>query len=220
MLEKALIVLHIATLGYWFGSELVINATSRHVCLGRTIPLDERTRLMQLVMNVDQHVRYALVIQFGLGFAIAALFGYIPGGNATAIGFAIFTVLWLLYIEVTHRLLHRPLGKKLASLDRRSRYVLMACLFAIALGLVGGAWDLPYWIRLKLGLFATVMACGVAIRFSVLARFKTWAVMQASGVTDAHNDVVKRTYLISTGILVLLWLIIFAMVAISLYKPV
>lgn len=220
MLLQTLLVLHVAVLGYWFGAELVINAMSRYVCLSGSMPMDERTRLMHQVMHVDQHVRYALVIQFGLGFAIAALFGYLPGGTTTAIAFGLFAAIWLTYIEVIHWLRHRPIGKKLAAFDRYSRYVLMACLFAVALSLVGGEWNLPLWIRLKLALFAAVMACGVGIRLSVLARFRTWAVMQREGVTDESNAIVKRTYIISTAILVLLWLMIFTMVGISLYKPV
>jgi len=219
MLEKTLLVLHVATLGYWFGAELVINANSRYVCLGGSMPMDERTRMLHHVMDVDQHVRYALVIQFGLGFALAALFGYVPGGTGTAIAFALFGAAWLTYIEVIHRLRHRPIGKKLAAFDRYSRYVLMACLVAVAIGVLGGEWNLPFWLRLKIALFAAVMACGVGIRLSVLARFRTWAVMQREGASDESNAIVKRTYIISTSILVLLWLMIFTMVGLSLYKP-
>lgn len=219
MFIKTLLVLHVAVLGYWLGAELVINAMSRYVCLSGSMPMNERTRLMHQVMHVDQHVRYALVIQFGLGFAIAALFGYVPGGTTTAIAVGVFAAIWLTYVEVIHWLRHQPIGKRLAAFDRYSRYVLMAGLFAIAIGLIGGEWNLPFWIRVKLALFAAVMACGVGIRLSVLARFRTWAVMQRDGVTDEHNAIVKRTYFISTSILVLLWLMIFTMVGISIYKP-
>jgi len=219
MLVKTLLVVHIATLGYWFGAELVINATSRYVCFSGSMPMDERTRLMHHVMDIDQHVRYALVIQFGLGFALAALFGYVPGGTSTAIALALFAAVWLTYIEVIHRLRHRPIGKKLAAFDRYSRYVLMTCLFAVAIGVIGGDWNLPSWIRWKIALFAGVMACGVGIRLSVLARFRTWAVMLREGASDESNAIVKRTYIISTSILVLLWLMIFTMVWLSIYKP-
>lgn len=219
-MDRVLLVLHIATLGYWLGSELVINATSRYVCLSGDMPMKERTRLMHHVMDVDQHVRYALVIQFGLGFAMAALLGYLPGGTATAIGFGLFAAAWLAYIETIHWLRHKPVGKTLAAIDRRSRYVLMVGLVAVAVGVIGGDWNLPLWIKLKLGLFACVMACGVGIRLSVLARFREWAVMQRDGASAHSNAIVKRTYFISTAILVLLWLMIFTMVGISIAKPV
>jgi len=219
MLERVLWVIHIATLGTWFGAELVINATSRYVCYSDAMPMRERTRLLQHVLDVDQHVRYALVIQFGLGFALGALFGYLPGGSKTAIGFGVFAVLWLIYVEVVHRLRQRPIGKKLAAFDRGSRYVLLICLLTVAVGLIGREWDLPLWIRWKLALFAGVMACGVAIRLSVLARFRVWAIMERDGPADEHNAIVKQTYIVSTAILVLLWLLIFTMVGLSIYKP-
>jgi hypothetical protein len=73
-------VLRIAVLGYWLGSELVINSTYRLVAFGDRLPFDERTRLMEHVMDVDQHVRYALVLQAALGTALAALYGLVPGG--------------------------------------------------------------------------------------------------------------------------------------------
>lgn len=58
-----ILVFHIAVLGYWLGSELVINSTYRYVSYSRNMPFDERQRLMDHVMVVDQHVRYALVLQ-------------------------------------------------------------------------------------------------------------------------------------------------------------
>lgn len=218
-MANLLLIFHIMVVGYWFGSELVINSTSRYVCFSDHMPMDERTRLMNHVMNVDQHVRYALVIQFGLGFAMAAYYGYVPGGMTAAWAFAAFGIAWLAFVEVIHHLRHRPIGKRLAATDRFSRYILMAILFAIAFGVLGADWPLPFWLRVKLGLFAGVMACGVGIRFSVLARFREWAVMQVEGASPASNALVRRTYMISTSILVLLWLLILAIVVLSALKP-
>ncbi len=58
-------------------------------------------------MDVDQHVRCALVLQTGLGVALAARYGYVPGANATVFGVAIAVLLWLGYVELVHRLRHR-----------------------------------------------------------------------------------------------------------------
>ena len=60
-------------LGYWLGAELVINSTYRYVSWAATMPFAERDRLMEHVMDVDQHVRYALVLQAGLGVALVSL---------------------------------------------------------------------------------------------------------------------------------------------------
>ena len=214
-----ILVLHIAVLGYWLGSELVINSTYRYVSYSGAMPFAERQRLIDHVMVVDQHVRYALVLQAMLGTMLAASYGLVPGGDrivaiAGAIGIA-----WLAFVEAVHRLQGTVTGNALAAIDRGSRYVLVAILLALASGLVGGEWAMPLWLRLKLGLFAGVMACGVGIRFALIAHFRTWAVMASDGVSPERNAVIARTYVRATSVLVLLWVFIAAIVAVSVIKP-
>ena len=54
------------------GLVVVINSTYRYVCYHDEMSLADRTRLMGHVMGVDQHVRYALILQAGLGTMLAA----------------------------------------------------------------------------------------------------------------------------------------------------
>ena len=112
MLISVLLVAHIAVLGYWLGSEFVINSTYRYVSYGSRMPFAERDRLMDHVMHVDQHVRYALVLQAGLGFALAALYGYVPGGTATAWVAGTLAAIWLAFVEIVHRLRHKHVSSK------------------------------------------------------------------------------------------------------------
>lgn len=214
-----ILVFHIAVLGYWLGSELVINSTYRYVSYSRDMPFAERQRLMDHVMVVDQHVRYALVLQAMLGTMLAASYGLIPGGDATVTAAGVAGIVWLGFVEAVHRLHKTRLGRRLAAVDRGSRYVLMAALAALAFGLVGAEWAMPLWLRLKLGLFAGVMACGVGIRFALIAHFRTWAVMASDGVTPERNAVIERTYVRATSVLVLLWVFIAAIVVVSVTKP-
>ncbi len=219
MITNVILVIHIAVLGYWFGSELVINSTYRYVSYADEMPFPERARLMDHVMHVDQHVRYALALQAILGTALAALYGYIPGGERLAWTAGLLGCLWLAFIEAVHRLRQAPIGNTLSALDRQSRYILMLLLFALALGLVGGAWPMPAWLRWKLALFAGVMACGVGIRIALIAHFRTWAVMAKEGPSAETNDIIRSTYVKATAILVLLWIFIAAIVVLSLWKP-
>lgn len=219
MLLQVLLLAHIAVLGYWLGSELVINSTYRYVSYASDMPFADRDRLMDHVMHVDQHVRYALVLQAGLGFTIAALYGYVPGGGRAAVAIAIFAALWLGFVELVHRMRHRPLGARLAAIDRGSRYVVLAALVAIAFGALGGGWSMPTWLRIKLGLFACVIACGVGIRFALVDHFRTWAVMAREGPNDQTNAIIRRTYVRGTAVLVLLWVFIAALVIVTVWKP-
>ncbi len=218
MLQQVILIAHIAVLGYWLGSELVINSTYRYVCYSDEMPFSERNRLMDHVMHVDQHVRYALVLQAGLGFSLAAYYGYVPGGNTTALASGIAAALWLVFVETLHRFRHAPVGGRLAAIDRGSRYFFMALLVAIAFGIIGNDWNMPPWLRLKLALFAGVMACGVGIRIALIAHFRTWAVMSRQGPTRETNAIIRRTYVRATSVLVLLWVFIAAIIGVSILK--
>lgn len=219
MIVHWLLVAHIVVLGYWLGTELVINSTYRYVAHGAEIPFRERSRLMEHVMNDDQHVRYALVLQASLGTAIAALYGYVPGGTALAIAAGVAGAMWLAFVELVHRLRREESGRKLAAVDRASRYGLMALLLAVASGLLGGAWPMPEWLRWKLALFAGAMLCGVGIRFALIEHFRTWAIMEKEGPSAETNAVVRKTYVRGTSVLVLLWVFISTITILSLSKP-
>ncbi|HEX8757305.1 MAG TPA: hypothetical protein VF745_13285 [Steroidobacteraceae bacterium] len=219
MLPQALLVAHIAIVGYWLGSELVINSTYRQVCFGARLPFPERNRMMEHVMEADQHVRYALALQVATGFALAALYGFIPGGGTAAWMAALFGALWLTFIETVHRLRHAPTGRRLGAIDRGSRYLLMAVLLCIGAGLIGRGWGTPGWLRLKLALFAGVMACGVGIRIVLLAHFRVWKAMAQDGPTDHGNALIRSIYIKATSILGFLWALIACIVIISVSKP-
>jgi len=206
-------------LGYWLGAELAINSTYRYVAYGADMHFPERSRLMKHVMQIDQHVRYALVLQVGLGFALAALYGHVPGLSATIWGAAILMAVWLAFIEVVHRRRGTPSGLRLANFDRRMRYLMVAILVAIAVGLVGAGWSMPPWLRLKLALFAGVIASGIGIRLALLRHFRTFALMEKEGPGEETNEIVRRTYVRATSILVLLWIFIAAIVVVSVWKP-
>jgi hypothetical protein len=219
MLVQVLLVIHIAVLGYWLGAELVINSTYRYVAFGAGMPFAERGRLMDHVMDVDQHVRYGLALQAALGTALAALYGYVPGGMTTAVVAGALGFLWLGFIELVHVRRGRPEGARLAAIDRGIRYVLLVVVLAIVAGMPGEAWPLPGWLRFKLGCFAGVIASGVGIRLALLGHFRTWERMKREGVSDEANAELRRTYFRSTGILVLLWVFISAIVVVSVWKP-
>lgn len=214
-----LLTAHVVVLGYWLGSELVINSTYRLVCFADGMPFCERDRLMNHVMHVDQHVRYALVLQASLGTMLAASYGFIPGGQSVVLATGMFGLAWLLFVEAVHRWRHRSLGQTLARIDRASRYVLMAVLLGVAIGLLGDTWPMPTWLRWKLAAFAGVIACGVGIRFALIRHFQTWAQMAAGEESPTHNSVIKHTYVRATSILVLLWIFIGAVVFLSVAKP-
>ena len=214
-----LLVIHIAVLGYWLGAEFVINSEFRFVCRAASMPFEERKRLMEHVMDVDQHVRYALVLQAGLGTVLAALLGYFPGGPTLGWTAGIATLLWLAFVEIVHRLRHGASGGKLALLDRLIRYVLLAALVPGGLAAAFGAFALQGWLAWKLVLFGGVIASGIGIRYYIIQFFGIWRQIEAQGSNSAHERAIRRNYAAGTSMLGLLWLCIAAITLLSILKP-
>jgi len=219
MLIHLLLIAHIVVLGYWLGSEFVINHNYRYVSRAAGMSFSERAELMEHVMDVDQHVRYALILQFALGFALTFLYGYLPGREAAATAVGIFGLLWLALVELTHRRRKTTLGKRLAALDRSLRYLVMVILVLMAVAAWAGWIALSGWLVLKLLCFAAVMACGVGIRFSLMRLGPAWAELKKSGSTPETEKQMWKIYTESTAILCGLWVFIAAVVWLSVWKP-
>jgi hypothetical protein len=214
MTYAILLAAHIAVLGYWLGSELVINSEYRFICYHADIDFAARDAMTHHLMDVDQHVRYALILQLVLGTMLSASLGYV--GAPLFWAAPLLGAAWIGLVEAVHRTRASALGQRLAAIDRLIRYAVLAglSLFAVAAGA-----DMPLWLRLKLGCFAAIIACGVAIRFWLIRHFRVWAEMRGTGSTDAGEAVIRATYVRATATLLLLWTFIAAATILALTKP-
>ena len=219
MLIQSLLVAHVAVLGYWLGAELVINSTYRYVSWSADMPFAERSRLMDHVMDVDQHVRYALVLQAGLGTVLAALLGYLPGGPSLAVAGAAGAAAWLALVELAHRMRRETSGQFLARLDRGLRYIAIAALAALAAAAIAGRLPLPGWLAWKLAAFAGVIACGLGIRLALVEFFRHWDEVARLGSSALRERAIRRSYARATAVLGMLWALIAAIVLLSVARP-
>jgi predicted outer membrane lipoprotein len=219
MLIATLLAAHIAVLGYWLGSDLCINSTFRYVSRAASMPFDERDKLMDHVLDIDQHVRYAMVLQVGLGTALSAKLGYLPGGTLLAASAGIVAVIWLTLVEITHRLRKRPAGAPLARIDRGTRYLVIAVTLILATGGLTGYFNLAGWLALKLGLFTGAIVSGLGIRFELIRYYRVWHEIGTEGSTPNRESLLRRRYMSATAVLVGLWIFIAGIAALSVFKP-
>ncbi|MEO9467412.1 hypothetical protein [Parasphingorhabdus sp.] len=216
MTYMILLVAHIAVLGYWMGSELCINSLYRFVCFRDDLEFAARDAINDHLMDIDQHVRYALALQFLLGTILALEAGYIPTGTAGQIAVLCFGILWLILIEAGHRLRKQKSGQILAKIDRVFRYMIAVAMLA---GISGLIINVPLWLSLKMACFAGVILCGVAIRFVLIRHFACWTAMETNGPDDENNRQVQRIYWRATSILGVLWIFIAMIVFLAVFKP-
>lgn len=218
MLIEALAIIHVAVLGYWLGSEFVINSTFRYVCFGASLPVPERRRLMDHVMNVDQHVRYALLLQLTLGFFLAFRFGYLPSNGLVAAAVLVIGAGWLALVEITHRRRSTALGQRLAKLDRGIRYVVVVLLGVLSVGALTGFFALQSWLAWKLLCFAGVMLCGLLIRFALIKLFQLFEELASSGSSPELEARLHSAYYGASSYLIVMWTLIGAITLLSVWK--
>lgn len=70
--------LHVLIMGYWIGSDLMVNQLTHCVTHPRSLPAAERTRLWNFLMDVDQRPHNALILSVPLGFTLAARMRLVP----------------------------------------------------------------------------------------------------------------------------------------------
>lgn len=218
MLIEALAIIHVAVLGYWLGSEFVINSTFRYVCFGASLPVPERRRLMDHVMNVDQHVRYALLLQLTLGFFLAFRFGYLPSNRLVAAAVLVIGAGWLALVEIIHRRRSTALGQRLAKLDRGIRYVVVVLLGVLSVGALTGFFALQSWLAWKLLCFAGVMLCGLLIRFALIKLFQLFEELASSGSSPELEARLNSAYYGASSYLIVMWALIGAITLLSVWK--
>lgn len=208
-------------MGYWLGSELVINALSHYLARTTSLSGAERMRLWDFLLDVDQHVRNAMILSVPLGFSLAALLGLSPiTGSRLTLLWAL-SALWFGHMWLVHLRRKSPSGSALARTDVWLRYVLIVA-FAGA-----GGWSLatgsPFparWLALKILLFAGAIACGLVVRHFIRVAYRSaLPAIAADRATDADNAEFAQAMRGGTWALVVLWILLFAIGALGALKP-
>ena len=65
-----------------------------------------------------------------------------------------------------------------------------------------------------------MIATGVLVRLQLIRFFRVWGEMKTDGVTDARNALVRALENQASFLIVMIWVFIAIIVALSLFKPV
>jgi hypothetical protein len=128
--------LHVLVMGYWLGSDIVVNAVTHYTTHAAALPPRERDRLWHFLLHIDQHPRNAMILSVPLGFTLATQLGLVSIGNAGMILVWATCAAWFGFRWLVHLRKDTASGAVLAALDWRLRYLLVA-LFTI--GYLGAA---------------------------------------------------------------------------------
>lgn len=212
--------LHVLVMGYWIGSDLVVNALTHYVTRSSSLPGTERKRLWDFLMDVDQHPRNALILSVPLGFTLAAQTGLVWLDNAALATLWIASAAWFVCMWAAHWKRSAASGPALAKWDWRIRYVLIvAFLFVGIVSLVTGRPLAAPWLAWKVTLFAGVLACGIGIRHYIRVSYAAWPRIWAGEGTAADEAAVRTSMRRATWALWCLWLMLAAIGWLGVAKP-
>ena len=212
---------HVLVMGYWLGSELVINALTHYIARTTTLSGLERMRLWDFLLDVDQHVRNAMIMSVPLGFTLAAQLGLVPIEGFWMWALWIVSALWFWFMWMVHWRRKSPSGPTWAKWDWRFRYPLIA--FFAGSGAIALATGWPYpapWLAGKVLLFAGAMVCGIFVRYYIREAYRSaLPAIAADRATDADNLEFQQLMIKGTWALVVLWILLFTIGALGALKP-
>ena len=212
---------HVLVMGYWLGSELVINALTHYIARTTSLSGVERMRLWDFLLDVDQHVRNAMIMSVPLGFTLAAMLGLVPIEGASMWALWIGSALWFWFMWLVHWRRKAPEAVTLARWDWRIRYVLLAFFTGTGAWSLVTGWPYPtHWLALKVLLFAGGMVCGIFVRYYIREAYRSaLPAIAADRATAADNAEFRSLMVKATWALVVLWVLLFTIGALGALKP-
>ncbi|MEY2625941.1 MAG: hypothetical protein RL412_1716 [Pseudomonadota bacterium] len=212
---------HVLVMGYWLGSELVINALTHYVARTTSLSGAERMRLWDFLLDVDQHVRNAMIMSVPLGFTLAAMLGLVPISGIWMVLLWIVSAVWFWFMWLVHWRRQSPEGATLARWDWRVRYPLIAFFAGTGLWSLVAGWPYPtHWLALKVLLFAGGMVCGIFVRYYIREAYRSaLPAIAADRATAADNAEFQLLMRKGTWALVVLWVLLFTIGALGALKP-
>jgi hypothetical protein len=208
---------HVWMMGYWIGSDLVVNALTFYTARSTALPGAERRRQWDFLMDVDQHPRNALILSVPLGFTLAAWSGLVSSG---VVVLWVLSLLWFGYMWLTHWQRHGERGKALAAWDWYSRYVLIvACVVSGVWSLLGSGPFATAWLAWKVILFGGVMACGIVIRHYIRVSYQAWPRIWADQKQPGDDRLVLDAMRRGTHALWVLWTLLVIIGYLGAAKP-
>jgi len=212
---------HVLVMGYWLGSELVINALTHYIARTTSLSGAERMRLWDFLLDVDQHVRNAMIMSVPLGFTLASMLGLVPIEGIGMWALWIVSALWFWFMWMVHWRRKSPNGPVWARWDWRLRYPLIA--FFAGSGALSLAIGWPYpepWLAAKVLLFAGTIVCGIFVRHYIREAYRSaLPAIAADRATDADNAEFRILMIKGTWALVVLWVLLFTIGALGALKP-
>ena len=209
--------LHLVGFAYWLGGDLGVFHSSYWVANPKNSP-EVRVAAAKILFWLDQVPRICMTMMLPLGLHLAwraGLLGF-PGTVMALIWLGAFG--WLSLVIYLHVAEASPTKILLTSFDFWFRLVLSLSLLGTgAAALFGGAFDLPYWVAIKLMIFGALVGLGLTVRIRLKPFGPAFAnIAQGKGTAD-DDEAIKRSLGGTRPLVVAIWAGLFLSAALGLH---
>lgn len=188
-----MVFVHVALFAYWLGPDFGVYVASDYITRKNT-PLEERVRFLSASIRLAQVSRNCLILLLGVGLWLAGELGASALTGAPLYACLALIFGWFVLSMVMYRRQGTPLGKRLASIDLWTRYVLIAVLPLVALYALFTEEAFYFnWIALKVLLFAALLANSIQQRGVALKWKAALNAVHAGGADEDAQAVFDAT---------------------------
>jgi len=212
--------LHMIVIGYYLGSDFVVDQWTWYLIKSHKDPAEERVRKLKFLLVCDQHPRMGLILFIATGFTVEALAGLSPLAPGDLWWVWLICAVWFAEIWVSFLNEQKPWGRRLVDPDIAWRSPVGGGSFA------AGPWSLadggPFaygWMALKYFLLGCLIAGGVSIRFFVRDLARALPGFMRTGSTPEFEGIVHRTLFLAMKVNWVLWALFIAMAVLTIWRP-
>jgi hypothetical protein len=219
-LSQLFIALHVIIFAAWFGTDIATFTISRKVVSPDQSP-QTRLVLAGVMLQIEVFARLCLPTMLGTGMFLAQRGGYVNWASwfqwlALGVGLAWAGWVWRIY-----KAGHGTVSNSLIRFDLGWRFALAALLFGVGiLSLITG--DSPVgsrWLALKICLFATVLSCGIAIRFLLRPFSAAFGAIVAEGSTPERESALQAAIARAQPFVMVIWTCLLLAAVLGVAKP-
>ncbi len=207
--------LHLVGFAYWIGGDLGVFHSSYWVANPKHSP-EVRIAAAKILFWLDQVPRICMTMMLPSGLQLAWQAGLLGFGVPVMVLIWIACFAWLAMVLYLH--LAQPSGAKalLTRFDFWFRLVLSIFLLALGSAAVfNGAFDLPYWVGAKLGIYGALVGLGLIVRIKLKSFGPAFASIAAGRGTAEEDATINQSLGGTRPYVVAIWLGVFASAALG-----
>jgi hypothetical protein len=212
-----LTLLHLLVFVYWLGGDLGVFYSST-ILTNAKQSAAARVAAAQVLAQVDMAPRTAMILTLPTGLTLAAVKGWLILGPFSLALIWVAGLIWLALAWVLH-VRHLSPTSILRRADLIIRWVVIAALAILALNLWPNTSGLPLFLKIKCGVLAATILCGLMIRRALVRFGPAFGRLVQDGASPEIDAQIDRALDESRPLVVTIWLLLLVAAFLGLAKP-